>query len=112
MNNINNNLIKNNNIFRIKYSNDINEIKFDNKDKVIICIYFIFDNNYFNEQFINLCNNNNNIIILLINICEYEPNIDNEEIFSNNDNIKFPYVKIFNDLNNKFYNIIYDILNK
>ena len=100
-------MIKNNNIFRIKYYNDINEIRFDNKNKIIICYYFIKDNNDINNKLLNLCNNDNNIIILLINICEYEPNINNEEVINN-----IPNIKIFNDINNKYYDIIYNIIKK
>lgn len=98
-------MIKNNNIFRIKYNNDINEIKYDNKDKIIICYYFIKDIDKINEQLLKLCNEDNNIIILLINICNYEPNLNNEEIID-----KIPYIKIFNDKENKYYNIIKNII--
>lgn len=98
-------MIKNNNIFRIKYSNDIFEIKNDNLNKIIICYFFIKNDDIINEKFINLCNNDNNIIILLINICEYEPNINNEIILDN-----IPYFKIFNDKFNKYFDIINNII--
>ena len=100
-------LIKNNNIFRIKYNNDIIEIINDNKNKIIICYYYIKENEKINNELLKLCNEDNNIIILLINICEYETNLNNELIIT-----KIPYVKIINDINNNYKNIINDLIFK
>lgn len=91
-------MIKNNNIYKIQYYEDINEICYDNRDKLIITIYFNSNNDLINNKLLEYANNHKDIIILIINLNDYD--CDERDILE-----YIPYIKM-NNYNEEIYNEI------